>query len=148
MTQLSQSILQYKVSIQTLCHSQELFCVIIDQVVFSSFVCLSLCHHIKTCIAICLELFLFDNIVWYIQEYKSFSLPVLFPLNIQHKHYPQPILAHFTHSWSWRDEYCTMNQKNPFWIRICRDSYCNMIFCEKIHDKCEQCKWWFVLSMR
>ena len=117
--------------------SKQLFLTIIMSVSICSFVFSSLRSAITNTIAICLELFLCNNILSYLLWHYSWGHPALFPSNIQHKHCPNLILCHFVRYSSWRFISNTMDKKITFWIRICTASCCNTIFWPQTHCKYE-----------
>ena len=108
--------------------SKQLFLTVIVNPVLSCFVCVSLHCPIKNCIVICMELSLLNHIISYRHKYQTCTPSALFPLNIQHKHYPKPLVSHFIHYSSWRWQYDTMIKKITFRKAICTASYCNTIF--------------------
>ena len=71
--------------------SEQLFFTIIFDFTISCFVWISL----HFAIVISLQLFLFENILSYIHKKHSYIYPVLFPSNIQCKHYIDIILCFF-----------------------------------------------------
>ena len=103
---------------------------------------------IEESIVMCLTLFLWNNILSYINKCCSSIHPVRFPSNIQPKHCTKPILNHYIHYSSWRFMYHVTNEKIGFPNRICTKSCCNMIFHQKIHWKYQCCKQWSNVSIQ